>query len=181
VNHVLLDRALRYRPALRPLVEASGGVIQQFDLDGWDFGSYADLIKRKLVVPQKHPVDKVNPSLLFVGNFSERNARRAEGLVSQILTFMYDKTFLYYFGNVKTLVWMQSPGWQFLVAEPGHPRRKKMTVLREFTADVRVIARTDDAVKQGGEEEHPMMLPNENEVVNLSTHDFDPHVGLWLA
>jgi hypothetical protein len=50
---------------------------------------------------------------------------------------------LYHYGRVKTLVWMQSPAWQSMVANPGHITRKKITVMREIACEAQVIARNE--------------------------------------
>ena len=125
-----------------PIVKASNGVVKHFDLDGWDFSSYAELIKRKLISPDRQDRSELNSSLLFVGNFSEANPKRADGFVSQLMSFMYSKAFLYDLGRVKTLIWMQHPGWQHLLANPGHPDRKKVTVMREIACDARLVAKS---------------------------------------
>jgi hypothetical protein len=170
---------------ISPLVEASKGVIKHFDLDGWDFKAYSEVIKRKLVKPEVQDSSRVNSSLLFVGNFTESNLRRADGLVAQLIPFMFHKIFLYHFGRVKTLIWMQSPAWQSLVANPGHITRKKITVLREITCEARVIARnkTKSIIAR-----LPRALPTTTDPVNskknhrddiltLKSTDFSPRVN----
>jgi hypothetical protein len=184
-NYVIFDRHMICKKNIIPLVEASKGVIKHFDLDGWDFNAYSEVIKRKLVNPEVQDSSRVNSSFLFVGNFTESNLRRADGLVAQLIPFMFHKIFLYHFGRVKTLIWMQSPGWQSLVANPGHITRKKITVLREITCEARVLARnenrsiisrlprafptTKDPV--GSKEE------DRDDILTLENTDFSPYVN----
>jgi hypothetical protein len=162
---------------LDPIIKASNGVIKHFDLDGWDFNSYAELIKRKLISPITQDPSTVNSSLLFVGNFSESLAKRAEGFVSQLLSFMYSKAFLYAFGRVKTLIWMQHPGWQHLLANPGHPDRKKVTAMREISCDARLIAKSQIPLTQTGKIYAgvvDLQLDNEKEVIQIKPSKFTP-------
>jgi hypothetical protein len=142
-NYVLFDRYLYCSKNIQPLVEASKGVIKHFDLDGWDFNSYAEIIKRKLITPEIQDRSNINSSLLFVGNFTESHIKRSDGLVAQLIPFMLNNIFLYHYGRVKTLVWMQSPAWQSLVANPGHITRKKITVMTEIACEAQVIARNE--------------------------------------
>lgn len=142
-NYVIFDRYLTCAKNIKPLVDASKGVIKHFDLDGWDFNSYTEIIKRKLITPEIQKPSKINSSLIFVGNFTESNNRRSDGLVAQIIPFMLNKIFLYHYGLVKTLIWMESPGWQSLVANPGHTTRKKITVMTEMACEAQVIARNE--------------------------------------
>src|SRR5271170_6457554 len=102
-NYVLMDSRLAFRPALQPLTKASNGVIKHFDLDGWDWAGYNELIKRKLINPETQDWSKINSSLILVGNFTEANPDRADSVISQLISFMYNKVFLYHFGRVKTL------------------------------------------------------------------------------
>jgi len=114
--------------------------------------------------------------------------RRGDGFVAQLISFMYDKTFLYHFGRVKTLVWMRSPGWEFLVAHPGHSDRKKMTVMREMSCDIRVIAKTERTIRPGErrKREHgwdvtELQLDNGTDVIELERTDFYPDVSsYWI-
>ena len=181
-NYVLIDRHLRYKAALKPLVNASNGVIKHFDLDGWDFNSYSELLRRRIITPEVQSPENTNSSLLLVGNFTEAEPRRADGFVAQLLSFMYDKTFVYYFGRVKTLAWMRSPGWEFLVANRGHPDRKKMTVMREMTCEARVIAKTEKAKRRGVKMNKGLPtaaleeLPNSAHIIPLEQEDFFPEV-----
>ena len=130
-----------YKPCLAPLVEASNGVIKHYDLDGWDFSSYSEIIRRSIITPEAQDRSNINSSFLFVGNFTETDLKRADGFVAQLLSFMYSNLFFYQFGRIKTLIWMQSPGWHALVAHPGSVWRKKVTVVREAVCDARLIAR----------------------------------------
>jgi len=149
--------------------------MKHYDIDGWEFNSYSALIRRKLIEPEVQPIDSLNTSLLFVGNFTEKDSYRAEGFVAQLLSLMYVKAFFYYYGRVKTLVWMRSPGWEFLVAPPHHRARKKMTVLRELTCDARVIAKTGNLVG-GGQIGEPIELEHEKYIVPLDVSNFEPEV-----
>jgi hypothetical protein len=169
-NYVIFDRHMICRKNITPLVEASKGVIKHFDLDGWDFNAYSEVLRRKLVNPEVQDSSTVNSSFLFVGNFTESNLRRADGLVAQLIPFMFHKTFLYHFGRVKTLIWMQSPGWQSLIANTGHITRKKMTVLREITCDARVIARNQTQPIIG---RLPRALPTTTDPVEPKETDLD--------
>lgn len=179
-----MDRHMPNKSHIEPLVEASNGVVKHFDLDGWDFNSYAELIKRKLVSPITQDPSTVNSSLLFVGNFSESNAKRAEGFVSQLLSFMYSKSFLYAFGRVKTLIWMQHPGWQHLLAKPGHPDRKKVTAMREISCDARLIAKSQIPLTQTGKIYAGVVeleLDNEKEVIQIKPSQFTREVFLCIT
>ena len=179
-NHILMDSRLRFKPALQPLTKASNGVIKHFDLDGWDWAAYNELIKRKLIDPEIQPPSKVNSSLILVGNFTESGSDRAESLISQLLSFMYNSTFLYNFGRIKTLLWVQSPVWQHLFAPVGHPDRKKISVIRELTCDARVVAATQLA--DPGEGPRPragsqwLKMNYTRHIVRISPRDFSPPV-----
>jgi hypothetical protein len=174
-SHILLDRLLRNKSTLSPLVQSSKGTMKLFDLDGWDFNSYAELIKRKILNPESQPISKVNSSLIIVGNFTESNLRRADGFVAQLINFMFTNAFLYHYGTVKTLIWMRKPAWCHLFGQPGSTNRKKVTVMRELICNARVIARTvKTATKKTGlgsksGEEPP--LENEKEIIKLNTDD----------
>jgi len=179
-NYVLMDSELVFKPSLQPLAKVSNGVIKHFDLDGWDWASYSELIKRKLIEPESQDSSQINSSLILVGNFTEANPDRADAVISQLISFMYNKIFLYHFGRVKTFLWMQSPVWQHLFAPPGHPDRKKISVIRELTCDERVIAASEMADpgegrrKKAGSEK--LQLDNESEIVRLTRRDFSPPV-----
>jgi hypothetical protein len=175
-----MDRYLFNKTHIDPIVKASNGVVKHFDLDGWDFNSYAELIRRKLISPKKQDGSEVSSSLLFVGNFSEANLKRADGFVSQMISFMYNKAFLYDFGRVRTLIWMQHPGWLHLLAKPGHPDRKKVTVMREIACDARLIARSQ--IPLGSMNIHSsgvvdLELDHEKDVINLKPSKFTPEVS----
>jgi hypothetical protein len=175
---------MRYKPCLEPLAKASKGVIKHFDLDGWEFNSYSELIKRKTIAPEVQSLSKVNSSLIFVGNFTEDNLKRTDGFVAQLISFMFNNNFLYHFGRVKTLIWMRSPGWYHLMANPGQVDRKKMTVMRELTCDARVIAKTEKLkpVGRGTRILSGMVEPvpeNEEEVISLDKEDLIPEVFVF--
>ena len=175
-----MDSRLAFKPALQPLTKASNGVIKHFDLDGWDWAGYNELIKRKLINPESQDYSKINSSLILIGNFTEADPDRADSVISQLISFMYNKVFLYHFGRVKTLLWMQSPVWQHLFAPIGHPDRKKISVIRELTCDARVIAASELADpgegrrKRAGSER--LQLGNHRQIVRLTKNDFDPPV-----
>jgi hypothetical protein len=174
----MLDRHLVHKNALKPLIAEAKGVVKHLDLDGWEFNSYTELIRRRLITPEKQSQDSLNSSLLFVGNFTETDIKRADGFVAQLLSFMYDSAFLYHFGRVKTLIWMRNPGWKFLLAEPGHFARKKMTVLRELTCNARVIAKSDVAAPLSRKYEvSSIKLPNAADIIELDSTDFAPEVN----
>ena len=179
-NYVLMDPHLIFKPCLQPLVEASNGVIKHFDLDGWDWSSYTEIINRKFIKPENQGSSKINSSLILVGNFTESNPDRADGVVAQLISFMYNKIFLYHFGRVKTFLWMQSPVWQHLLAPPGHPDRKKVSVIRELSCEARVIAASEMADpgvgrrKRAGSEK--LMLENDSDIIRLTRKDFSPQV-----
>lgn len=176
-----MDRHMLNKAKIDPIVKASNGVVKHFDLDGWDFNSYAELIKRKLISPQKQDPSEVNSSLLFVGNFSEANPKRADGFVSQLINFMYSKAFLYDFGRVKTLIWMQHPGWQHLLANSGHPDRKKVTIMRDIASDARLIARSQIPLTSTRRQFAGVVeleLDNEKDVVKIEPSKFTPKVRL---
>jgi hypothetical protein len=165
------------------LAEASNGVIKHFDLDGWDFNSYSELLKRKIITPEIQPSSTINSSLLLVGNFTEGGGKRSDGFVAQLISFMFNRTFLYHFGRVKTLIWMQSPGWHHLMSNPGQPDRKKVTVMREMTCHAQVIAKTEKLTRMsrnkrilGGTLEP--VLENQKDVITLEKDDFVPPVIL---
>ena len=179
-NYVLMDSKLVFKPSLEPLAKATKGVIKHFDLDGWDWASYSELIKRKLIEPEIQDSSRINTSLILVGNFTEADPDRADSVISQLISFMYHNVFLYHFGRVKTLLWMQSPVWQHLFAPPGHLDRKKISVIRELTCDARVIASSEMADpgegrrKKAGSER--LQLDNESDIVRLTRRDFSPPV-----
>ena len=179
-NYVLMDSELVFKHSLQPLAKASNGVIKHFDLDGWDWAAYSELIKRKLIEPERQDPSKINTSLILVGNFTEPNPDRADGVISQLISFMYNKIFLYHFGRVKTFLWMQSPVWQHLFAPPGHPDRKKISVIRELTCDARVIAASEMADPGEGRRKRAgskqLQLDNDSEIVRLTRRDFSPPV-----
>ena len=174
-----MDRHLPNKSQIKPLVEASKGVVKHFDLDGWDFNSYAELIKRKLISPEKQDGSQVNSSLLLVGNFSEANMKRADGFVSQLISFMYSKSFLYNFGRVKTLIWMKHPGWQHLLAGPGHPDRKKVTIMRELTCDAKLVARSQIPLNSTNKQYAGAVdieVDKDEEVIDIKPSAFTPEV-----
>jgi hypothetical protein len=179
-KYILMDSKFKFRPCLQRFVEPSGGVIKHLDLDGWDWEAYSSLIKRRIVSRTSEPSSDVHSKLLFVGNFTEQESWKAEGVIAQLISFMYQNIFLYHFGRVKTLLWLQSPAWQPLVAPPGHGDRKKVSVLRELTCDARVIAASklpepgDAARKRAGS--HPLEVDNLSDIIHLVKSDFQPQV-----
>jgi hypothetical protein len=124
------------------LVDASDGVIKHLDLDGWEFPSYSRLLNNKLITPEIQPRSTVNSSLLLVANlnYTKKNLIRSDGFVAQLISFMFTQNFLYYFGRVKTLLWTDFSLCGNLLAYPGHFQRKKVTVMREMTSDLHVVA-----------------------------------------
>lgn len=184
-NHVLFDHRMLYKPALSSLVKASNGVIKHLDLDGWDFLSYNEIIKRKIINPEVQSRSAVNSSLLFVANFTESDLVRADGLVSQMISFMSKNLFLYHYGRVRTLIWMQGRTWPHLFATVGSKARKKVTVIRELTCDARVIATTPTAEinthnTRLRSDLESIDLKSSTGYVSLSETDFTPKVGQGL-
>lgn len=93
---------------------------------------------------------------------------------------MYSDIFLYHFGRVKTLVWMGS-AWRHLVAPPGHPDRKKVSIIRELACDSRVIARTPYIKRKRRASANipgqiSFGLDNSNKIINLEETDIYPEV-----
>jgi hypothetical protein len=164
------------------MITAANGVIKHFDLDGWQFGSYSEVLKRKLVVPETQDRSKINSSLLFVGNFTEDNLQRADGFVAQLISCMYKNAFLYNFGRVKTLIWMRSPSWHSLVAPRRHWARKKVSVMREVSCDARIVARVAKPSKVKMHGWDSLELENVNEIIDLTEKDFSPMVfAIWIV
>jgi len=176
-----MDNHLQHKSALAPLAKASNGVIKHLDLDGWDFSSYSEIIKRKIINPEAQDRSNVNSSLLFVGNFTESSLVRADGLVSQFISFMSKDLFLYHFGRVRTLIWMEGRVWPHLFAKLGSKIRKKVTVMRELTCDARIIASTAAINLPGSRSDSGMEaidLEGSTDYVRLNEADFTPKVNL---
>jgi Ribosomal RNA adenine dimethylase len=186
-KYILFDQHSRYKSTLEPLVKASNGVIQHFGLDGLDFGSYSQVIDHKIITPKVQDKSTINSSLLLVGNITEAHIRRADGFVSQLISFMYQNTFLYYFGRVRTLLWMQFPAWQHVIAYAGHPDRKKVSVMKEVACESRIVAKTVDRTipRARGTSRRPLPgmvslnLENPKNVLDLKETDFSPAVLLF--
>ena len=166
-----------YEPCLAPLVEASNGVIKHCDLDGWDFKSYSEIIRQSIITPEIQDRSKIHSSLLFVGNFTEADLKRADGFVAQLLSFMYSNLFFYEFGRVKTLIWMQSPGWHALVAPQGSEWRKKVTIVREAVCEARLIARGPRMLHRRGNRKLSYFdFEKSEEVIAIDGKYFHPNV-----
>jgi Ribosomal RNA adenine dimethylase len=166
-------------------VKATKGVIKHFDLDGWDFDSYAQVITRKIINPEIQDQSNISPSLLFVGNVTEKDSRRSDGLMAQLISFMYEHSFLYHFGRIRTLFLLQTPAWQHFIAPPGHPDRKKVTVMRELVCDARVVAKTTSpfkpvkrlsATRAKTIDDENLVLGNSEDVIPLEATDLSPKV-----
>jgi Ribosomal RNA adenine dimethylase len=172
-------------PFLAPLEKASNGVIKPRDLDGWRWASYSQLIREGIISPEVQPRSELSSNLLFVANlnFGAVDLTRTDGFTAQLVGYIYKKIWFYYFGRVKTLLWMNSPAWHALVAGPsGHSSRKKVTIMRELCCDARVIARVPGR-KADGEHRHSLRIDGldfEEELI-LRPKDFTNAVYLVMS
>jgi hypothetical protein len=137
----LLDKIGRFEKDLVELASKSDNRLVHTRLDGWKWQSYKDILTRKKTMFEEIPVvasPKLNTELLMIGHAP--NNRIGHGLVVQFITQIPQKTWLYQFGRVKMLLWVNSQFAKQLDYKSG--TRTSMKFVSSVLCDLKVCAST---------------------------------------
>ncbi|KAK7206063.1 ribosomal RNA adenine methyltransferase KsgA/Erm [Myxozyma melibiosi] len=106
-------------------------------VDPYKWSVYTSLIKYGGINPQKLPSDKINPSLLVIGNLTTSQSKQ---LLDQFLVTVMYRNWLQHYGCVRMLLWTTASVASKVTLTQGERHRGRLAALAGLFTDITPVA-----------------------------------------
>ncbi|GMM50616.1 RNA polymerase specificity factor [Starmerella bacillaris] len=134
-KHILMEPLKMYSKGLQFLVQDNPKLMYTSN-DPYDWTSFKELEEKGYLKEPVVPYSDVHPSLIYTANLVHTHG---EQLVAQYLNCMLRRSWLFKYGRVRTLLWMNPKTALKILASPGYQNRARISCIREAVADYRVV------------------------------------------